>query len=188
MYSHTLLFLDYAHVALPILIVASSFVQDVRNFGRRIAAAINSGSFVMWPNRVFNPACMRNQKQLHCHVSFLLLRSTMETSPFFCDILLAVLAQYCIHNVLWISSETTLPSSIYNCRASTRGLQYFSVNLNRSSLAVSRLIVGSSQPIWTFSSACKMLVAWATGLMTVAYSARNARKNKTKTTPFYNTS
>lgn len=101
MYTHTRIF-HYPHVVLPILTVASSFVQVVRNFGRAIAAAINSGSPDVWPKQFF----------------------------------------------------------ISTCRASTRGLQYFSGNLTQSSLTVSRLIVGSSHPIWAFASACKGLVVW----------------------------
>ena len=38
------LFFHYLHDVLPVLIVDSSFIHVVRNFGSRIAAAINSGS------------------------------------------------------------------------------------------------------------------------------------------------
>lgn len=122
------------HVLLPILIMASSFVQVVRNFGRRIAAAINSGSPNMWPKRFFIPTC----------------------------------------------------------RTSTRGLQYFNGSLTLSSLVVSRLIVGSNHPIWIFASACKMLVAWETGLVTAALLCEECDFSwtepamKTKSILFYN--
>ena len=49
-------FFHYPHYVLPVLIVDSSFVHVVRNFGSRIAAANNSGSPDMWPKRFFPPA------------------------------------------------------------------------------------------------------------------------------------
>lgn len=60
------------------------------------------------------------------------------------------------------------------CKASTSGLQYFSGSLILFSLIFRSLTVGSSHPIWTLVSACKILVAWATGVMTAECSDRNA--------------
>ncbi len=155
MYSYTLIF-HYPNVPLPILTVASSFVQDVQNVGRRIAAAINSGSSVMGPKRFFIPIYIRNQKQFYFHVGFHPL-----------GICLA-------HWSMTVNKYVWNDILQYTCKVSTRGLQYFTVNLIRSSLVVNRVTVGSSHPICTFSSACKMFVAWATGHMTAAYSVRKA--------------
>lgn len=126
--------MHYLHVLLPSLTVAASFVHVVLNLGRRIAAAISSGSINMSSKRFFRPAS----------------------------------------------------------KASANGLQCFSDNLAFSSLEVNMVMVGSSHPICTFVSACKMLMAWATGLMMAAYSDRNVIstglnlwKNKQKITLFY---
>ena len=53
-------FLYYSHIVLSFLIVASSFVQVVQNFGRRMAATIYSGSPNMWLKQFFNPIWGKN--------------------------------------------------------------------------------------------------------------------------------